>query len=157
MKRSEIKWSSFSPLALIMLFFCVKPVFANNYLGEFCWRINDSIPGNYIILKFAVSDVGDGHFSLNGIFIDYENNVVEGNPDVGHGNAELVGSMIVMTLVNSYYVPSEEYGSSVLNIQLNPSTLSGTYRTIDTAYQFSSSGFTQEFGDGAIEFLPNCE
>jgi|LGVF01.2.fsa_nt_gb hypothetical protein len=159
MKRKgiKIKWSRFFLLALIMLFFYVKPVLAGNYLGEFCWRINDSIPENYIILKFAVSDVGGGHYSLNGTFIDYENNVAQENPDVGHGNAELVDSMIVMTLVNSYYVPSEEYGSSVLNIQLNPSTLSGTYRTIDTAYQFSSSAFTQEFGDGAIEFLPNCE
>ena len=157
MKMCNIKKCTFFLLALIMLFFYVKPVFADNYLGELCWRINDSTPGTYVILKFAVSDVGGGHYSLNGTFTNYENNVVSGKSDVGHGNAELVDSMIVMTLVNSYYVPSEEYGSSVINIQLNPSTLSGTYRTIDTAYQFSSRGFTQEFGDGAIEFLPSCE
>jgi hypothetical protein len=157
--RNKIKWRSIFSLVLLVLFFHVKPVFAGNYLGEFCWRINDTTtPGSYTIGKFAVSDVGDSHYSLDGTFTSFDvNGAREPHLDVAHGNAEIIDTMIVMTLVNSYYVPSEEYGSSVLNIQLNPSTFSGTYRTIDTAYQFSSSKFTQKFGDGIIEFLPNRE
>ena len=135
-----------------------KRVRTGRFTGrEFCWKLNDPVtPESYSIGKFAVTDVGDGHFSLNGTFTNFDNNVPT-NTHVAHGNAEIIDSMIVVTLVNTFYVSSEEYGFSMINFQLNPSTLSGAFRTIDTAYQFSSDEITKEYGEGPLEFLPNCQ
>jgi hypothetical protein len=160
MKRTkyERKWSRFIvfSLVLLQLVVCGGQALAANYLGEFCWKINDPVTTDYVIGKFAVTDVGDGHYSLNGTFTDFDNNVPT-ETNVAHGNAEIIDSMIVVTLVNTFYVSSEEYGFSMINFQLNPSTLSGTFRTIDTAYQFSSDEITKEYGEGPVEFLPNCQ
>lgn len=126
------------------------------FLGEFCWKIPDPESSEaYVIGRFAVTDVGGGHHALNGTLTNFEDDVPM-NVDVANGNAEGVDSMIVMTLVNTFHVPSEEYGSSMINFQLNPSTLSGTFRTIDTAYQYSSGLISREYAEGPVEFLPVC-
>ena len=143
-----------SLVAFFLLIFGVQ-AFAGNYIGEYRWKLIDpENNANYVIGKFAVTDVGGGHHVLNGTFTNFENNVPI-NTDVAHGNAEVVDSMIVVTLVNTFDVSSEEYGFSVINFQLNPSTLSGTFRTIDTAYQFSSDEITREYLEGSVEFIPN--
>jgi hypothetical protein len=144
--------------------------FAGDYVGEYCWKIIDpENDANYVIGKFAVTHMGDGHFLLNGTFTNFDDNAQQ-QIDVAHGNAEIVDSMIVVTLVNTYYVSSEEseeygnmsvgsseeYGFSMINFQLNPSTLSGTFRTIDTGYQFSFNKITIKYGEGPLEFLPTC-
>lgn len=144
-------------LALLQLVVCGGQAFAANYLGELCWKLNDPVtPENYVIGKFAVTDIGDGHYTLSGTFTNFDNNVPT-NTDVAHGNAEIIDSMIVVTLVGTFYVSSEEYGFSMINFQLNPSTLSGTFRSIDTAYQFQSHEITKEYGEGPLEFLSNCQ
>lgn len=152
-----IGWGTFFSVMLIGIFLWVNPVYAEEYLGEICWRLDDSATsGSYVIGKFAVSHIGDGHFSLGGTFTSFDHDIPV-NVDVANGTAEIIDETVVMTLVNSYYVESEEYGFSIVNIRLKPSTLGGTYRTIDTAYNFDSKEFTQEFGDGSIKLLPKCE
>ena len=82
-------------------------------------------PESYVIGKFAVTDVGDGHYSLNGTFTNFDNNIPT-NTCVAHGNAEIIDSMIIVTLVNTFYVSSKEYGFSMINFQMNPSTGTGS-------------------------------
>jgi hypothetical protein len=149
----------FIKLISLAMFFVVvfgTQVLAEEYIGECCWKVTD--PENetsYVIGKFAVTCIGDTHFMLNGTFTNFTNDIQEGI-DVAHGNAEIVGSNIIVTLVNTYYIPTEEYGFSVVNFQLNPVTLSGTSRTIDTAHQFFSGEITKEYVEGQVEFLSNC-
>jgi len=130
---------------------------AGDYLGEYRWKLYEE-PKNtqYVILKLAVTHMGDDHNLVNGTATNFENGVQK-NIDVVHGNSEITGSTTTMTLINSYFVPSTEYGYSAIQIQIDSSTLNGTYRTIDTAYQFSSGQITQEFGQGSIEFLSKSD
>ena len=161
MKGTSLKFrlDSLGLVLLVAFFFLAFGVqaFAGDYVGECCWKISDpENDANHGIGKFAVTHMGDGHFLLNGTFTSFDDNVQQ-QVDVAHGNAEIIDSMIVVTLVNTFYVSSEEYGFSMINFQLNPSTLSGTFRTINTAYQFSSNEITKEYGEGSVEFLPTCQ
>ena len=157
MKALKIIMASFILMVALQILDSISSIEASDYLGEFCWKLDDPVAlESYVIGKFAVEDIGDGHYSLNGTFTNFDNNVQK-NTDVAHGNAEIIDSTIVVTLVNTFYVSSVEYGFSMINFQLNPSTLSGTVRTINTAYQFSSDEITKEYGEGSLEFLPNCQ
>ncbi len=159
MKRFQ-KIRSKSILFSLMLLQCFGfggQALAATYLGEFCWKqVDPDSSANFVLGRFGVTDIGDSHFTFNGSFTDFENNV-PGNIDVAHGNAEIIDSTVLVTLVNSFFIPSEEYGFSMINFELDLATLDGTFKTIDTAHQFSSGGITEEFAEGPIEFVPDCQ
>ena len=159
MKRTNLslKKVGFSLMILFSLFFFTGQAVAEGYLGEFCWKITYDAH-NYVILKFAVLEVGVGHYTLNGSIKDYEEDILQ-HTNVAHGNAEIVGDKIIATLVDSYRSASSGYYAyGVYNLELDPSTLNGTLSGINTAYNSPEfNPYWDDSGEGPIEFLPNCE
>ena len=161
MKRVDAKLKR-SGLVLAFLFYTfvfAGQALAEGYLGDFCWKISDSGSGSqeYSIGKFAVTDVGGGHFTLNGKSTNYENDKPEGDlleaTEVGHGNAEMVGSTIVVTMTLTSY-DDGDYGFSVMRWQLENSTLNGTFKVL---YTEREPKIITDYDEGSIEFLPSCK
>jgi len=162
MKRVD---SRLRRLVLVFVFvFCsfgfTGQALAEDYFGDFCWKIFE--PGSesdaYSVGKFGVTEVGKGHFRLDGKFTNYEDNMLEGSvleaTEVAHGNAELVDSTIVATITATSYDESGDYGFNIMRWHLDLSTLSGTFKVISVEYEPS---FGSDLDEGSVEFLPNCK
>ncbi|MHC4687065.1 MAG: hypothetical protein ACYTEW_22570 [Planctomycetota bacterium] len=84
---------------------------AANYLGEFCWQ--DEEGG---ILRLAITNMGDGHYIVNGRLTP-----TVGNVEAVHGNAEVVlgGTKVLIHLTTSGFDASDAWsytGTAVLNL-----------------------------------------
>ena len=136
----------------------VKQSFAGSYLGEFCWKSVDAsdTDGDYSIGKFAVNDVGGGHFSLYGSFTSYEENS-SGNVLPAHGNAELIGNKIIATIVMTFSEAEEYFGSGTIEFQIDATTLDGTFRSIINESEKPFNTVETFYEEGTLEFLPNCK
>ncbi len=91
---------------------------ASDYLGEFCFTLS----GNDV-LRLGVLHIGDEHYSISGRHI-----ADDGKVSPIHGNAEVEGSNILMSLNGSKGGGGVE--SWTFNIILNISTFSGSYDRI---------------------------
>lgn len=80
----------FSVLGFACLFLgSISPAHASDYLGEFCFQSQR----DGTIFRLAVTDMGDGHFLVNGKAI-----AVNGKFAPIHGNAEIGQEAILLTL-----------------------------------------------------------
>jgi len=100
-----MRFFKFATVSLVMIFFlmlgiAISDAYAGNYLGEFCWQ--DEEGG---IAKLAVTDMGNGHFLLNGILTEDE-----GEIGVMHGNAEIVGDKVYITITAAGSDEDVEHG-----------------------------------------------
>lgn len=108
---------------------------AGNYLGEFCWQSPDGVVG-----KFAVNDMGAGHFLLNGRVMD------PGGVGVGavNGNAEVVGSQVYITITHMGKDESGTWGE-FSRIILNLPDLNGTIEGVEVEHSTTNPG---PYGNG---------
>ena len=100
---------------------------AEEYLGEFCWRLDITTSGASTIFKSGVYEKEGGHYVLYGKSLDFNVAI--------HGNAERYGSNIVMTFVMSGVSPDtgDKFGN-ICNAVLDASTLNGTFYWVGTQY-----------------------
>ncbi len=101
------------------------------YLGDFCWQVFDDVGAPAWIYKFGVYANEGGHFVLYG---------TDSLTDAAHGNAEIVGSEVKMTIVSSGREGSGGF-SEIFNASLDISTLSGTWRSVGDDYDGSNNRF----------------
>ncbi len=100
------------------------------YLGEFCWQTFDDVGAPATFYKFGVYANEGGHFVLYG---------TDSLTDAAHGNAEIVGSEVKLTIVISGRDGSGGGFSEIFNASLDISTLSGTWRSVGDEYDGSNN------------------
>jgi hypothetical protein len=97
---------------------------AAQYLGEYCWQ--DSGGG---IARLAITHMGNGHYLVNGRHTD-----PSGYVDAVNGNAEVVGSQVIMHITSSGFDVNEVRGF-MATIVLDHSSLNGTMEGVNVLYQ----------------------
>jgi len=143
-----MRFFKFATVSLVMIFFlmlgiAVSDAYAGNYLGEFCWQ--DSEGG---ITKLAVTDMGNGHYLLNGILTEDE-----GEIGVMHGNAEIVGDKVYMTITAAGSAEDETWswtGSFILEL----ATLNGKREGVSIGYDRASGEIDLDYNSGTLTFIP---
>lgn len=96
------------------------------FKGELCWSFTG--PG---IMNLWVQDIGGGHYIVSGKITI--NGIIQ---NILHGNAEIDGSNIYMTLVNSGK-NSQAMWTGINHAILDGSTLSGTFEAIGNDRSYS--------------------
>jgi len=134
-------------VGLIGLLGSAQGIQAGTYLGEYCWDIEFSVPGGLTALqRTAVTDMGDGHFFLNGKAISNTGAVV-----AIHGNAELDGSQIYFAGVGGGSKSMNTWNQTIFWL-LDASTLNGTMTQLHTQYDKASKTFTNSYREGTITY-----
>lgn len=137
-------------ITLIITYGC--PAYASTYLGELCWMVDDSQQGDEnFIVKLAVVDEGDNHFTVSGIEISAQG-APSPNGEVLHGNAEIVGDEAVFS-ISSTYNDAEEMASVEYFIKISTSTLSGSYDGIASIYDKIDEVHFTGYGTGSVSNL----
>ena len=113
-----------------LLFLCLLSWFvlpnaeASDFLGDVCFMLFSG--GKTGILRLGVSDMGGGHFQLNGVV------TAEGQEAALIGNAEfLSGNKIDAVLIYSGRGRSGDLVSGTVKLSLDPNTLNGTFSIIE--------------------------
>ena len=130
MKTFKIKVFSF--ILIISFFIGVPSVIAQvEYWGEFCWQVNVTTSKlDPLLVKVGATHMGDYHFLLSGKITSLSSAEVIGSL---HGNADVDGGNVVMTLVCTGTSSLEKFGQ-MMNVTLDISTLSGTFFLVGTHY-----------------------
>jgi hypothetical protein len=115
----------------------LSPVQAANYLGDFCWQAPDGG-----VAKFAVNDMGGGHYFLNG-----RTNKAGGVLDsVAFGNAEVVGSQIYLAITSTGGDTGGTWGA-FNRVVLDLATLNGSVEGLEVDHSQTSAS---PFANGMI-------
>ena len=138
-------------IATIFIFSGVTPVRAA-FLGDLCWLLPNIDPDEVTRTKLGITNVGGGHFSLNGIAID-EFGVPETDVTVIQGSGEIVGSDLVLIL-NFAFSDIEVMGAGSLYAKLSLDTLSGTHETIDTFFDKTDEVISSNYESGDMVSIP---
>lgn len=133
----------------LLIFTTRSTVEASSYLGVVCWNasVGGQIGGN---LKLAVTDMGDGHYIVNGTSTNTSTSAVE----VVHGNAEVVSNKIILTLNSSH---TDQYATSIStsNISLDIPSLNGVFNSISQDYNYSQGAFEPlNYTTGVVTLIP---
>jgi hypothetical protein len=96
---------------------------ANNYIGEHCW-IFSTTHGVIGVTKLGISHLGDGHYICSGTY-SVSSPIVK--TVLVSGSLAFVGDEIVITL-NFAGIKDNTIGPEVINITLDPESLSGTLK-----------------------------
>ena len=139
----------------IMVFFSwvsVSTVNAGSYVGDYCWQWQISEEGDTDtgIIRVAVTDMGNGHYFLNGKVTG------EGEPSIQaiHGNAEIVGNKVYMTL-NGAGADPEEMCTYTVCVVLDWPSLNGTLEVIEICHEYDSQEIEGgHVGPGTVTFIP---
>ena len=132
--------------------FCLTGIVSSNveasdYLGDFCWTIaQDGVPMG--IAKASVSYIGGGHYLLSGKVTAYDGKVY-----IGHGNAEVEGNSILMS-VNGSGRSAEDMESGTVHVVLETATLNGTWESMGHDVNYSDQSIDIEHETGSLTFIP---
>jgi hypothetical protein len=131
---------------LVIVFFGGVECDASEYLGDYCWKFNT--PTSERIMKLGVFHLGGTHFSLVGQAPNSE-----GIQRLVSGNAEFLGDRIEITL--NYFTSPPGAGTEVSNLLLDPVSLNGTARVINT-YVNDENTFNkiEYYGPINFKFVP---
>ncbi len=117
----------------LLLFTTTSKSQAESYLGDFCWQIfENEVPA--WVYKFGVYEKEGRHFALYGT-----DNAGGGRITAAHGNAEIVDSNIVMTVVDSGYEEASGAFNETFNAVLDIATLGGTWHSLGVLYDPSDN------------------
>ena len=152
------------PIVILLLgvaMVCISPVQASQYVGEFCFKLRQPADPTWgpEFLTLGISLEGDSHYSVNGRWT-YESGQ-EADADPVNGNMEIIGGRLEVTLTAT---PSEEvatnaglFGTTVVQLRINPGTLSGTFLAMTNLYDIGAGTFDPpEYGAGTVERIANC-
>ena len=110
---------------------------ASDYLGDYCWTVNNFTVGQTFLFKLGISNMGGGHFQLSGVFI------VNGKQIITNGNAELINAnQIAFQLY--YSGVGQDVVNGMFNLTLDSASLNGTFGSSEMhiAMSVGSSGGT---------------
>ncbi len=116
------------------------------YIAEVCFQVFDDVGAPDWIYKFGVYQKEGNHFALYG---------TDSFTEAAHGNLELLGSQIRMTIVGSGEDPFDSSAwSETFSAILDLSTLSGTYHVL--GMESNSVGGVDLFHDHGTIGLTTC-
>ncbi|MFQ5962228.1 MAG: hypothetical protein ACE5MG_12610 [Candidatus Methylomirabilales bacterium] len=92
------------------------------YLGQFCW---DNLGATVVL---GVTHMGDNHFLVSGTVT-----FLQGDTAPFHGNAEIVGGQVLMT-VNASGDELTEVFATTAHVILDPATLDGTIEFLNVVH-----------------------
>jgi hypothetical protein len=123
------------------------------FFGDFCWSF--SVDGTSGILNLGVTDMGNQHFLVNGLFITTSPFFAQSTIN---GNAEPLSDGIYVTLTRSGF-DGDGITYSVINMFLDFGTLNGSF---DESLTFANngtnvSGVVTTFRSGDVFSLVSCE
>jgi hypothetical protein len=122
-----------------------RPADAVEYLGEYCWSFTSATHGSGM-MKFGVVQLGGGHYFLSG----------GGGPEARHGNAEISGGSIFLTMVSSGSNASSTW-SFVSRGILDAGTLNGTLDTMGVGHDKTNpdpeNSYTDYDGPFTLTFI----
>ena len=134
---------------LIGILFCMSSALvqaAGDFLGDFCWSIEDG-SNNTVTCKLGVVSPGGGHYLLLG--------TVQHGTDgtyTAHGNAELIAGKIHMSVVFADGNNNAMASTHVLGV-LDPSTFNGTFNGVSTGA--NDTGKTEiDYISGTLNLIP---
>jgi len=149
----KMKIFSFAIVSLIMMsclltFLVSSNVEASEYLGVLCGNVQvGSQTANF---KLVVTDMGGWHYILNGTSTNSSTTATA----AVFGNAEIVGSNIIMTLHGSR-IDADATSISTASVKIDLSTMSGIVRTISSDYNYSDGKFEPDAHiSGNVTLIP---
>ncbi len=116
---------------------------AADYLGDFCWSAGPD--GG--ILKVGVTSVGGGHHIVNGKILDPGG----GRPDIVSGSAEIDGTNILVTLVDSGNDETAMW-TNTISITIDLSTMNGKYEYIGHDRNYTDLSIDTDYDTGSLTF-----
>ena len=99
------------------------------FSADYCFQSVSEDGENIYNYRFAVEALGGTHYSLDGYALKDEAGI-----EPTHGNAEIAGNEVRMTLNRSGM--DEHFWSDTLYVVLDKNTLSSTYKGIFHEYDF---------------------
>ncbi|KJR43267.1 membrane protein [Candidatus Magnetoovum chiemensis] len=148
-KRHKIMTAA---LILIVTLLLTINASASDFLGEYCWKMSwDS--STTAQLKLAATDMGSGHFMVNGLFSFSNFSPATGTSTI-YGSAEIIGTLVVMSLKNSY-LTGTKFSNGTFSLILSSDSFSGSYNAYYTTYDKSSKKTSNDFYSGDIS-LYSC-
>lgn len=134
---------------------------AGDYLGEFCWSIHitDNQDGltdeGLYIIRLGISHMGGTYYSLQG-FGQGTTGIID-HPPVYDGNATVVESKVYITLNSTQDTIDNDTGEQKRfggheQLQLDISTLSGTYWSIRDRFKPASLVFNSRYDNGTATY-----
>ena len=128
------------------------PAWAGTYLGEVCWWASVTADQNGpttkgpFLLRAGVTFMGGSYYLVQG------STQTEDNPAFLHGMAVIVGQEVwISASITQDHAPSSPWrDSSVIQLRLNSSTLSGTFWGIATDFRTSDLTFDHTYGAGTV-------
>jgi len=128
---------------------------AQTFLGEFCWQItgteNESgpIPPETALARMGVTYLGGSYYLLQGIA-----NSPDG-PVILNGTGIFYGSQVLMSLsLSQDHTPFDHWrDSSIIQMTLNASSLSGTWWDVGNSFNLTTRTFLPMYGAGTATFI----
>jgi len=122
--------------------------------GELCWattREGDTLPSG--MARLGITNIFAGHYVVAGVATGTDS---DGTPytNIAHGNAELIGDSIKMTLLVSER-DSVAFRAGISHAVLDISTLNGDQENVGWEYYRAPGTITEEFERGFLTLI-NC-
>ncbi len=117
----------------LLLFATTSKLQAESYLGDFCWQMIENETPVWIY-KLGVYEKEGVHYTLYGTGDDGHGNIA-----AAHGNAEAVGSNIMMTIVGSGFDETNGAWKETVTAVLSVSTLSGIWHNMGASFDNTGS------------------
>jgi hypothetical protein len=150
MKIVRNKAAAITLMTGLLIFTGLSRAEASDYLGAFCWNVSvgGQIEKN---MKLAVTNMGGGHYILNGTITDISDTTVV---STAHGNAELVGNKVIGTL-NASSADQGWVSISTWNLNMDMPSLNGIINAIGQDYSKGKGAFEPlDHTEGALTSIP---
>jgi len=132
-------------ICLIISFFLPICAYAGDYLGDYCWKYNDTTNDSSGLIKLGIDHIGGNHFICSGVI--YVQNPISLKIPTS-GNIEFIDNSILCTLsLNG--IRNGKIGIQMIKIELDPSTLNGNSES------FGAYADATESSTGTVIFT-NC-
>jgi hypothetical protein len=131
----------------LLMFTTTSKSHAESYLGDFCWQVTENETPVWIY-KFGVYEKEGVHYALYGTGDDGNGGIAAAN-----GNAEVVGSNIMMTIVGSGIDEQIGAWNETFSAVLSISTLSGTWHNMGAVYDNIGSPQAPYHTNGTIALI----
>ncbi len=149
---------SFSLLVGLILLGAIPESRADVYYGDICWQVNNATDiswqaggiqtsqqtSSQAILRLGTYQKEGGHYALYGKASSIDMATVA----AAHGNAEVQGNSILMTLTYAGAGSTDKF-NDIVNAVLDAQTLNGTFAEIGTHYN-NSGPLGIHYGDGTM-------
>ncbi len=122
---------------------CAFNAEASNHLGLYCWNLNTNDGSG--TLKLAVTDMGDQHFTVNGVISSEEDSEIVSVPV--YGSVEIAGDGVIVAM-NSAKLDEKNHSMSTesWSMNLNLPGLDGKFMLFGQDYSgdhFEPLNFTE--------------